>query len=138
MSLETEQGAAYQKSLRVQNAVRVAMIVENALALGVPDLAVEQGQAPDALTGLARPDAVFIGGGTGDGSLLDACWMALKPGGRFVANAVTVSGEAALLAQHAGRGGDLVRLAISRAEPLAGAIAWRSLRPVTQWAAVKR
>ncbi len=118
---------------------RATRILRNASALGVSRrLQVVEGATPVVLAGLDAPDAVFIGGGTGDGSLLDACWMALKPGGRFVANAVTVSGEAALLAQHAGRGGDLVRLAISRAEPLAGAIAWRSLRPVTQWAAVKR
>jgi len=33
--------------------------------------------------------------------------------------------------------GDLVRVAVSRAEPLGGQPAWRPLRPVTQLAAVK-
>ena len=117
---------------------RVARILRNASTLGVSRrLQVVEGAAPASLAGLEAPDAIFIGGGTGDGALLDAGWNALKPGGRLVANAVTVSGEAALLKQHSDHGGDLVRLAVSRAEPLAGEIAWRALRPVTQWAAVK-
>ena len=121
-----------------REAGRAARILRNASALGVSRrLEVVEGAAPAALAGLEAPEAVFIGGGTGDGSLLDSGWWALKPGGRLVANAVTVSGEAALLARHADRGGDLVRLAVSRAEPLAGELAWRALRPVTQWAAVK-
>lgn len=117
---------------------RAARILRNASTLGVSRrLQVIEGTAAAALAGLDAPEAVFIGGGTGDGSLLDACWLALKPGGRLVANAVTVSGETTLLARHADLGGDLVRLAVSRAEPLAGEVAWRALRPVTQWAAVK-
>jgi precorrin-6Y C5,15-methyltransferase (decarboxylating) len=118
---------------------RAARILRNAAALGVSRrLDLVEGAAPAALRGLDTPSAVFIGGGTGDEALLDACWQALKPGGRLVANAVTVGGEAALLARHRAHSGDLVRLAISRAEPLAGEIGWRALRPVTQWAAVKR
>ena len=121
-----------------RDAVRAARILRNASALGVSRrLEVVEGAAPRALAGLEAPEAIFIGGGTGDGSLLDACWTALKPGGRLVANAVTVSGEATLLTRHNDHGGDLLRLAVSRAEPLAGEIAWRALRPVTQWAAVK-
>ncbi len=117
---------------------RAARILRNASVLGVSRrLQIVEGAAPAVLAGLDAPEAIFIGGGTGDGSLLDACWLALKPGGRLVANAVTVSGETALLTRHADLGGDLVRLAVSRAEPLAGEVAWRALRPVTQWAAVK-
>ena len=38
----------------------------NAASLGVPDLEIVEGEAPDALAGLPPPDAVFIGGGATD------------------------------------------------------------------------
>jgi precorrin-6Y C5,15-methyltransferase (decarboxylating) len=40
---------------------RRAMAAANALALGVPDLEIVAGEAPGALAGLPRPDAVFLG-----------------------------------------------------------------------------
>ena len=76
---------------------RVELIRQNAARLGVPKLAVVAGEAPAALQGLAPPDAVFIGGGAGTEGLFEACWRALVPGGRLVANAVTLEGEQALL-----------------------------------------
>ena len=115
---------------------RCAMIARNATALGVPGLDIVMGEAPDALAGLAAPDAVFIGGGVTAG-LIETCWNALPTGGRLVANAVTVEGEAALSASRTTLGGDLTRIAISRAEPLGGLSGWRALAPVTQWAVVK-
>ncbi len=39
------------------------MAAANALALGVPKLALVEGQVPGALDGLEPPDAIFIGGG---------------------------------------------------------------------------
>lgn len=126
---------------------RAARITANAGALGVPELRVVTGAAPDALAGLPRPDAVFIGGGlTGDG-VLDACWDALAAGGRLVANAVTVQSEALLAAAHERHGGHLVRLQVSRAEPVGRGTAgggadgagrhrfhgWRAAMPVTIW-----
>jgi precorrin-6Y C5,15-methyltransferase (decarboxylating) len=117
---------------------RAARLLRNASALGVARrLELVEDEAPMALGRLPPPDAVFVGGGVAEVGLLDRCWQALVPGGRLVANAVTLSGEAELLARHAALGGELIRLAISRAEPLAGEIAWRALRPVTQWAQVK-
>ncbi len=85
---------------------RAARITANATALGVPDLRVVVGRAPAALAGLPPPDAIFVGGGGSDPALLDACWAALRPGGRLVANAVTLQTEAALVARcgRAGRG----------------------------------
>lgn len=109
----------------------------NALALGVPQLDVRVGQAPEALDGLAAPDAVFIGGGLANPGLLTACWEALKPGGRLVANAVTLEGEQALSAARALHGGQLARIAISHAQPLGDFTAWRAQMPVVQWTATK-
>ncbi|MGF1612026.1 MAG: precorrin-6y C5,15-methyltransferase (decarboxylating) subunit CbiE [Kiloniellales bacterium] len=117
---------------------RIALIAENVAALGVPELEVREGEAPAALQCLPPPDAVFIGGGLGIEGVFETCWKALSPGGRLVANAVTLDGEAALLAWHAQVGGSLTRIAVSRAEPLGNRLAWRPLMPVTQFAAVKR
>jgi precorrin-6Y C5,15-methyltransferase (decarboxylating) len=61
----------------------------------------------------------------------------LPRGGRLVANAVTVEGEARLIALRAAIGGTLTRLAVSRAEPVGPFTGWRPLRPVTQLAAAK-
>src|SRR6202043_3864926 len=60
---------------------RAAMIARNAAALGVPELRIVLGAAPDALEGLPRPDAIFIGGGIGAAGLLPQAWASLPPGG---------------------------------------------------------
>ncbi len=112
---------------------RAARIGRNAAAFGVPDLRVIEGTAPAALVGLDAPDAIFVGGGASATGVLDACIDALKPGGRVVANAVTLETEAALLARHAGLGGTLTRIAVSRADHVGGKTGWRPAMPVTQW-----
>ncbi|MFP5021733.1 precorrin-6y C5,15-methyltransferase (decarboxylating) subunit CbiE [Pseudonocardia phyllosphaerae] len=112
---------------------RAERIAANAAALGVPGLKVVVGPAPDALADLERPDVVFVGGGLTRAGVLDACLDALGPGGRIVANAVTVQSEAALAAAHAAHGGELVRVQVSRAEPVGGFHGWRPAMPVTIW-----
>lgn len=116
---------------------RAARARDNAARLGVPELAVVEGEAPGVLAGLPAPDAVFVGGGVADAGLMEACWAALRPGGRLVANAVTLAGEAALLACGARWGGSLTRLGLCRAEPLGGELAWRPALPLTQLVAGK-
>ena len=116
---------------------RAARIVRNAGSLGVPGLEVIEGQAPEALSGLAAPDAIFVGGGTSNRALLDAAWRSLKPGGRLVAHAVTAEGEAALIDFHARRAGELVRLAIARLAPVGRFHRWHPQAPVTQYICVK-
>ena len=64
--------------------------------------------------------------------VLDAAIAALRPGGRLVANAVTLETEAVLIARHAELGGTLTRIAVSRAEAVGGKTAWRPAMPVTQ------
>ena len=66
--------------------------------------------------------------------MLDACWAALRPGGRLVANAVTLEAEALVVAGRAAHGGDLTRIEVSRAAPLGGFTGWRPAMPVTIWA----
>jgi precorrin-6Y C5,15-methyltransferase (decarboxylating) len=112
---------------------RAATITANAATLGVPALRVVTGRAPEALAGLPAPDTIFIGGGVTRDGVLDACLAALRPGGRLVANAVTVESEAVLAAAHAKLGGELVRLAVQRAAPIGGFTGWRAMMPVTIW-----
>jgi len=116
---------------------RAARIRRNAAACGVPGLTVVEGTAPQALHGLERPDAVFIGGGGSDAGVLDAAVDTLSLGGRLVANAVTLEMEALLLGRHAALGGDLIRIAVSRASPIGTMTGWRTAMPVTQWSWTK-
>ncbi|MBZ9842916.1 precorrin-6y C5,15-methyltransferase (decarboxylating) subunit CbiE [Mesorhizobium sp. CA5] len=119
------------------NAERAARIARNAAHCGVPGLVVIEGAAPKALAKLETPDAIFIGGGGSDAGVLEKAIKALRPGGRLVANAVTLEMEALLLDQHNRRGGDLTRIALSRAAPVGSMQAWRPAMPVTQWSWVK-
>ena len=115
------------------DAERAARIARNAAALGVPGLEIVHASAPAALAGLARPDAIFIGGGASEPGVLDRSIEALPAGGRLVVNAVTLATEALLMAQHAELGGELTRIAIARAEPLGDKTGWRPAMPITQW-----
>jgi precorrin-6Y C5,15-methyltransferase (decarboxylating) len=116
---------------------RQSLIAGNREALGVPGLRLVAGHAPEALDGLDTPDAVFIGGGLTAEGVLETCWQALRPGGRLVANAVTVQGEALLTAWRARTGGALTRLSVAHAGPLGRFDVWRTAMPVTIFAAGK-
>lgn len=112
---------------------RAERIARNARNFGVPDLRVVGGPAPHALAGLEAPHAIFVGGGGTDPSVMEAALTALRPGGRLVANAVSLEMEQVLLALFAERGGELVRLAVAQAAPLGGMMGWRPAMPITQW-----
>jgi len=116
---------------------RQKLIRANAQALGVPGLELVAGAAPAALAGLATPDAIFIGGGVTEPGVLDLCWAALKPGGRLVANAVTVQSEMLLVAWQGKVGGELTRISVSQAKPLGDFDVWRAALPVTVFVAQK-
>ncbi len=119
------------------NEGRQAHIRHNRDALGVPGLQLVAGQAPLALEGLPEPDAIFIGGGVTEPGVLDTCWSRLKPGGRLIANAVTLQSEATLVAFRENHGGELTRIAIAQAQPLGGFDTWRSALPITLLEVVK-
>jgi len=116
---------------------RAERIIRNSRAFGVPGLQVVTGSAPSALRDLAQPDAVFVGGGGSDAGVMDAAISALKPGGRLVANGVTLEMEAVLLGLQARHGGALIRIDIARAGPVGSMRGWRPAMPVTQWSWVK-
>ncbi|MFK3796732.1 precorrin-6y C5,15-methyltransferase (decarboxylating) subunit CbiE [Pseudomonas sp. NPDC088444] len=119
------------------NEERQQMIEFNRDALGVPGLQLVRGRAPDALEGLEQPDAIFIGGGVTRSGVLDHCWEQLRPGGRLVANAVTLQSEAMLVNWREQHGGELTRIHIAHSRPLGKFDTWRQALPITLLEAIK-
>ncbi|MEM6635515.1 MAG: precorrin-6y C5,15-methyltransferase (decarboxylating) subunit CbiE [Pseudomonadota bacterium] len=113
-------------------APRLEMARKNANRLGAPRLKLLQGHVPNALEGLDRPNAVFLGGGLSL-ETVRAAKAALLPRGRLVANAVTLESETLLAACQSDYGGELVRLSVSRAVEVGHMRGWRPAMPVTQW-----
>ncbi len=116
---------------------RQIFIGGNAAALGTPQLKLVSGKAPEVFHDLPPPDAIFVGGGLTSDGIIEKCLQALPSGGRLVANAVTLEGEQVLAQSWKKFGGDLTRIAVSRADPIGGLTGWRPLMPVTQWSLVK-
>ncbi|MFK8331152.1 precorrin-6y C5,15-methyltransferase (decarboxylating) subunit CbiE [Pseudomonas sp. BJa5] len=116
---------------------RQQLIEHNRDALGVPGLQLIRGRAPQALEGLERPDAIFIGGGVTREGVLQQCWEQLRPGGRLVANAVTLQSELTLVEWRERHGGELTRIHIAQAQPLGEFDTWRQALPITLLEAVK-
>lgn len=116
---------------------RAARAARNAVSLGVPHLSIKLGAAIETLADAERPDTIFIGGGASEPGLIEACWSALKPGGRIVINAVTLETEVRLIAAHASLGGTVTRLSVDRAESVGSKHGWRPAMPVVQWVGTK-
>ncbi len=116
--------------------MRAARAARNAAELGVPRLEVVTGEAQATLDKLPTADAIFIGGG-GEPALIDKAFTALRPGGRIVANAITLDTETAVLAAQGKFGGTLTRLSIERLDAVGGKQAFRPAMTVMQWSAAK-
>ncbi|MEH6630400.1 MAG: precorrin-6y C5,15-methyltransferase (decarboxylating) subunit CbiE [Halopseudomonas aestusnigri] len=143
ISIEWMRAARGAKAIAVERQQeRVSMIAANAQALGTPYLSIKEKTIPEALDEFtkedARPDAIFVGGGATSDNLFDRCWAALKPGGRFVANVVTLEGEIKLSEWHKKVGGELNRISVSHASPIGPYHGWRPAMPVTQYVVTKR
>ena len=113
---------------------------ENMRAHAVDNVRIIAGRAPEALADLDAPDAVFIGGSKGSmEEIIAVALERLKPGGRLVANAITL--ENAAEAYQAFRRRDLVPevtlLQVSRAEPLARYMRYEALNPIQIFAVEK-
>ncbi len=119
------------------HAERAGRVARNAVALGVPELRVVTGAAPAALDGLPAPDAVFIGGGAQGDGVVATAWAALKPGGRMVANAITIETEAVLFQAYSTYGGSLTRISVERLDGIGRMHGFRPAMPVTQWVGSK-
>jgi precorrin-6Y C5,15-methyltransferase (decarboxylating) len=115
---------------------RAARITRNALALGVPDLTILTGDAPQCLDELTQPHAIFIGGGANEKTLATA-WAALPSQGRIVVNAVTLETQALLAQHYAQKGGELIEINISRARAVGSFHGLEPAMAVMQWRGVK-
>ena len=116
---------------------RAENIRANAAAFGLSSrLTVVEGRAPEALAGLAPPNAIFVGGGA-DAEMLTALWAAMPANSRLVANAVTLETEALLVQAQRRHGGELLRIELAHATPLGSKRGWLASRPVVQWSVVK-
>jgi precorrin-6Y C5,15-methyltransferase (decarboxylating) len=116
---------------------RAANIKTNAASFGLAHrIAVVTGDAPAALAGLEKPDAIFIGGGL-DAAMFDALWPMLSQGTRLIAHAVTLETESLLSSLQQQHGGELMRIEIAQAAPLGRMRSWESSRSVVQWSVVK-
>ncbi len=106
---------------------------ENVRAHAVDNVRVLAGRAPEALGELPDPDAVFIGGSKGAmAEIVDVALARLRPGGRLVANAITLDNvnEAYAALRASGREPEVVMLNVSRAEPLARYMRWEAQNPI--------
>jgi precorrin-6B C5,15-methyltransferase / cobalt-precorrin-6B C5,C15-methyltransferase len=116
---------------------RAANIRSNASTFGLAHrITVMQGKAPDILSGLEAPDAVFVGGGL-NAAIFDTIWSRLEIGARLVAHAVTLETEALFADLHRQHGGELMRVEIAHAGSLGRYRSWEAARPVVQWSAVR-
>ncbi len=134
ISIEWLRAAPNTRAIGVEkNPDRLARALKNADRLGVPHLETRQGNAGAIIRELETPDAIFIGGGITEPGLLELALEALKPGGRLVANTVTLEGEGLLINARARQGGTLTRLSIENAEDIGSFQSWRAEMAITQW-----
>ncbi len=116
---------------------RCDLIRANAEAFGVAHrLEVLEASAPEVLSALERPDAVFIGGGM-DAEMRAGIWAAVPEGTRIVANSVTLETEALLVGWQAIFGGELMKVELSTSAPMGGKRGWKAAYPVVQWSVVR-
>ncbi len=139
ISIEWMRSAPKAKAIAIEpKAARITNIQQNAKRLGVPALTIQQGKVATFIDNLPRPDAIFIGGGlTSSDMLIEQCLTQLKPGGRLVINAVTLSGETLLYKAYQHHGGALTRIEISKPNKIGRFDSWQPARPVTQWQITK-
>lgn len=118
---------------------RLKRIRINAENLGVPELEIVEGVFPDAPSEITNaPDAIFIGGGISeDADVIATAFDALKPGGRLVANAVSIEAQGHLMTALRVLGGELVRIGIAQAAPVGRLTAMKSAIDVLQWRVTK-
>jgi precorrin-6Y C5,15-methyltransferase (decarboxylating) len=104
-----------------RDAEQIAVLRRNLAAHPRPNLTLVPGAAPAALSGLPVPDAVFIGGTGGAlAEVLTACYAALRPGGRLIANFAQLESLALWreFARARGLEGEIVQLAAARGVPM--------------------
>ena len=142
ISIEWMRSGKNLKAIAIEcNSRRIEFLKKNAIELGVPNLEIIQGKAPDILLGLKKPNAIFIGGGLSGNNgieIIEKSINSLLPNGRLVINAVTIETEILLINNCKKYGGDLTKIAVSKVKKVGSSIAWDDYMPVVQWSYHKR
>ncbi|MBA2875911.1 precorrin-6y C5,15-methyltransferase (decarboxylating) subunit CbiE [Thermaerobacillus caldiproteolyticus] len=115
-----------------KNAHDIEICKENLKKFRV-DITLVHGKAPDHLHEFLEPDAIFIGGTSGEmGALLDVCCQRLKRNGRIVINAVTIEtlSQAVEGLKQRGFYVDITLAQISRSKPILQLTRFASLNPI--------
>jgi precorrin-6B C5,15-methyltransferase / cobalt-precorrin-6B C5,C15-methyltransferase len=115
-----------------KNAHDIEICKENLKKFRV-DITLVHGKAPEHLDEFADPDAIFIGGTSGEmGPLLDVCCQRLKRNGRIVINAVTIEtlAQAAEGLKQRGFQVDVMLAQISRSKPILELTRFDALNPI--------
>ena len=115
-----------------RNKERTEKLLRNARFLGVPDIQLVCGAAPNALADLPTPDTIFIGGGVQTKGVVELCWNTLNPGGKLVINVVSIEGQQVLYDWHQRIGGELIRINIEQATSIGQLKAFKPQMSVMQ------
>jgi precorrin-6Y C5,15-methyltransferase (decarboxylating) CbiT subunit len=112
---------------------------ENLRTHASDNMRVIAGRAPEALSDLETPDAVFGGGIDSMHEIVDVALERLRPDGRLVVNAITLenSGEVYGTLRKRGIVPEFTLLQISSAEPPARYLRFEALNPIQIFAAGK-
>ena len=86
-ALAVPEGRVFAVERRAQ---ALALLERNKAALGLTNLHIVPGTAPEALTGLPTPDRVFLGGSSGNMEAILRCALSRNPQVRIVVTAVTL------------------------------------------------
>ena len=116
LALAARRGQAWAVETREE---ACALIEENRRRFGAWNLRLVRGRAPEALSSLPAPDAVFIGGSGGQlAGIVDAA-LAKNPEVRLCVSAIALETLSAALAVFAARGleAEVTQIAVSRARP---------------------
>lgn len=116
LALAARRGRAYAVEYRDE---ALALIEENRSRFGAWNLRVVRGKAPEALSSLPAPDAVFVGGSEGRlREIVDAA-LSKNPDARLCVSAIaleTLSAALDIFNSH-GLDAELTQIAVSRARP---------------------
>jgi precorrin-6Y C5,15-methyltransferase (decarboxylating) len=124
------EGAVYAVEVDAES---VDIARENALLHGADNVTVIHGRAPEALDGLAAPDAVFVGGSKGSmEEIMNVALDRLRPGGFLVVNAITLENahESYAAAKARGLKPEITLVSTARAEPLAHYMRFEAMNPI--------
>ena len=111
---------------------RVEQIKFNAKKLGLNNLTIYEDKIENIIEKLAKPDAVFIGGGLTI-NLLNNIWNIIPKNTKIVVNSVTLETGSILINAQKKYGGELYKFEVSKVGNLGKNRAWSKSYPIIQW-----